>query len=75
MEDKRAHARIDSLETLMANHMQEHTELTTSLKTISDNTAELVAIVKGVKGVRTFVLWLAPFVAAVYALWAWIKTP
>lgn len=74
MEDKRAHERLDSLELLMANHMREHTELNLSLKTISENTAELVSLVKGVKGLRSFVLWLAPFVAALYALWAWAKS-
>lgn len=75
MEDKRAHERLDSLEILMVNHIKEHIELNTSLKVISENTAELVALVKGVKGFRSFVLWVAPFVAALFALWAWAKGP
>lgn len=80
MEDKRAHDRITSLESVMATHMAEHTALaesillnTTLTREISSNTAELVALVKGVKGFRSFVLWAAPLVAALLAAWAYVR--
>lgn len=80
MEDKRAHERIDSLEAVMSDHMKEHAELsrsivenTTLTKEISTNTAELVALVKGIKGFRSFVLWVAPLAAALIAAWAYLK--
>lgn len=80
MEDHRAHERIDSLEKVMSEHIGRHSELVKSIqentamtKTISENTAELVVLVKGVKGIRSFVLWLAPFMAAVWAGWTWLK--
>lgn len=80
MEDKRAHERLDNLEGVMATHMEEHAELsrsivenTTLTREISTNTAELVALVKGVKGFRSFILWVAPLAAALLAVWAYIK--
>ena len=80
MEDKRAHERITNLEQVMANHIAEHTVLAESIvlntklsKEISSNTAELVALVKGVKGFRSFVLWAAPFVAAVMSVLYFLK--
>ncbi len=66
MEDKRAHERIDNLEQAVA----ENTALT---KQIAENTTELVALVKGVKGFRAMIVWGAPVVAAIYAVWHWIK--
>ena len=38
-----------------------------------DNTSELVGLVKGAKGLRSFVVWGAPIVAAVLAGYAWIR--
>ena len=80
MEDKRAHERINSLEQVMADHIESHaqiekaiTENTDLTRTISENTGELVALVKGIKGFRAFTLWIAPFVVALLALWAWLK--
>ena len=79
MEDQRAHARIDSLESIMSKHIEEHQNLSSAIientqltRTISENTAELVLLVKGVKGLRAIVLWLAPFVAIIYGAWAWV---
>ena len=80
-ETRRAHERITNLETVMASHMAEHTALAESIllntqltREISSNTAELVTLVKGVKGLRSFVVWAAPLAAALLALWAWLKT-
>lgn len=82
MEDHRAHERINSLESVMSQHISEHASLAQSIientamtKTISENTSELVTLVKGFKGIRSFVLWLAPFVAVIWAAWVWIRGP
>jgi len=42
-------------------------------KGIADNTAELVTLVKGAKGLRSFVVWAAPIAAVLAAAWAWLK--
>jgi hypothetical protein len=63
-EDRRAHERIDSLEKTVKDHLEDHSLVVKRLDEISENTSELVMLVKGVKGVRGFVLWLAPMVAA-----------
>lgn len=77
MEDHRAHERITSLEVTMAGHIAEHATLLQSIventamtRTISENTSELVTLIKGVKGLRSFLLWLAPLIAAIGTLWA-----
>jgi hypothetical protein len=85
--DKRAHERLTSLEGVVKAHIDSHQSLEASLeentqltRTISENTAEIVTLIKGVKGFRGFVLWLAPFVAAIgtivaaiAAAWYWVK--
>ncbi len=80
-ETRRAHERITGLEVLFQQHMTDHSrfekavaENTALTKGIADNTAELVALVKGAKGLRSFVVWAAPLAAALLALWAWLKT-
>ena len=72
MEDKRAHERIDGLESVVKNHIIEHTKFEKALaentdltKTIAKNTSELVTLVKGAKGLRTFLVWAAPIALAV----------
>jgi len=71
--DKRAHDRIDRLE---ARHMEleksiaENTNMT---REIADNTKELVELFKGAKGLRALVLFIAPAIAAVYAIIQYIK--
>lgn len=66
MEDRRAHQRIDKLEQAI----EENTILTRQLV---DNTTELVILVKGAKGLRAFILWITPIIAAIMAIWFWIK--
>lgn len=73
MEDKRAHERLNLLEAALTTHIKEHIKLNSSMNTIRDNTVELVALVKGVKGFRSFVIWVAPFIAAIFAAWTWWK--
>ena len=80
MEDRRAHTRIDNLEETVKNHIESHSKFEQALehntnltKEIADNTAELVTLVKGAKGFRTFVIWSAPIAAAFAAVYAWIK--
>lgn len=80
VEDRRAHERLDLVEDKMDKHLADHarfelaiaenTELT---KQIAENTSELVNIVKGAKGLRSFVIWAAPIAAAVAACWAFFK--
>lgn len=81
MEDRRAHERIDGLETTIQNHFTEHEKFERSLaenaemtRQLVKNTQEIVDLVKGVKGFRALLLWLTPVVAAVYAVWVWIKS-
>ena len=68
MEDQRAHKRIDNLELAVA----ENTALT---KQIVANTAELVMLVRGARGLRMFIVWVSPVVLAVIGVWHWFKPP
>lgn len=86
--DQRAHKRITALEDIVKTHIDNHKTLEDGLaentrltKSISENTAEIVSLIKGVKGFRGFVLWLAPFVAglatvgaAMAGAWYWLKS-
>lgn len=80
MDVRYAHERIDGLERVMSEHLKEHSKLANAIlentqmtREISTNTAELVALVKGIKGFRSLVLWAAPFIAAMLATWAWFR--
>lgn len=79
MEDRHAHARIDALEEKLTVHFDAHvgwekalSENTALTKTIADNTAELVTLVKGAKGLRTFLLWVTPLAVAAEAIYLWL---
>lgn len=80
MEDRRAHERLDTIESAVKNHIQAHQKFEDSLaentaltQTIADNTSEIVELVKGAKGLRSFVVWATPIMAAAAATWAWMK--
>jgi len=80
MEDKRAHERLDGLEQVIKNHIEAHavfekaiTENTILTREIADNTSEMVALFKGVKGLRTFVVWGTPIVVAYLAVLAYLR--
>lgn len=80
MEDRLAHERISVLEATMKTHFEEHerfekalAENTEMTRQLVKNTQEIVDLVKGVKGFRALLLWVTPIVAAVYAVWAWIR--
>lgn len=80
MEDRRAHERISSLEETINNHVNEHArfeaaiaENTKLTQAIADNTAELVALVKGAKGLRSLMVWATPLIVAILAVWGWLK--
>jgi len=78
--DMRAHARLDehgvrlsALESEIKAHtvaLSENTELT---RQVATNTSELVELMKGIKGLRSLVVWGAPLVAAVIALVAYLR--
>lgn len=77
MEDRRAHERITNLEGALERHLEEHSLLEDSLKEntrltqeVANNTSELVALVKGLRGLRAFFFWVAPIVA----VWAAVMT-
>lgn len=73
MEDRRAHERLDKLESIVQN-LEKDLQLNTRLtQEIADNTGELVSLFKGIKGFRTLVVWGAPMVAAVIAVLAFIR--
>lgn len=80
MLDQRAHDRIDTLDISFKSHLVEHSRFEADLKKntaltqeIADNTGELVALFKGIKGLRSFVMWATPIVIAVVAIIAFIR--
>ena len=79
-EDRRAHDRIDNLEKVVADHLTDHIEYqrmmaenTLMTQEIADNTAELVTIVKGARGLRSMLIWWGPVAAAVIALVVFLR--
>lgn len=73
MEDRRAHERIDGLEDTVKNHLNDHARFESTLTEIAENTKELVDLVRGAKGLRALVVWAAPVIAFVAAVYAWVK--
>lgn len=72
-EDRRAHTRLDLIEADLAQHKKEHDKFEKAIEAIASNTDEIVQLVRGAKGLRSFVIWAAPLVAAILATWAWMK--
>lgn len=87
MEDRRAHTRIDAIEITLEKHLtkinsfeqmiemstaslKENTKLT---KEIAINTADLVDLVRGIKGFRKLLIWASPIVAIIGGLIIWIR--
>lgn len=80
MEDRRAHERITTLEEILRNHVEGHVKFEAAIaentkltQTIADNTSEIVALVKGAKGLRSLMVWATPLVVAILAVWGWLK--
>ena len=80
MEDRRAHERLDVVEAAITKHNEEHRQFEASIaentkltQTIVDNTTELVQLVKGAKGLRSFVIWAAPLAGVMGVVYTWIK--
>ena len=79
--DQRAHERLDSVEKIVVEHIKEHTKFEAALAEnvrvsteTAKNTGELVEILRGVKGLRSFVVWAAPLAVCVAAVWHFIRT-
>ena len=79
-DDKRAHERIDGLEHVLRTHIEDHSKFEKSLsenthltREIAENTSEMVALFKGVKGLRSLIVWGAPVVALVFGIIAYIR--
>ena len=79
-EDRRAHERIDSVEKVVTQHIKEHSKFERALAEnvkmsteTAKNTAELVEILKGAKGLRNFMVWVAPLAVGIIAVGAWLK--
>lgn len=84
LEDRRAHQRIDNLETIVKDHLAAHTRFEEALaentkitKSIQESTAstaksvkEVVVLLHGLKSIRTFAVWASPIFAALAAIWA-----
>lgn len=73
--------RLDMLEEWREKHVEEHarfeamiSENTRLTKSIADNTEVIVDLIRGAKGLRSFLVWAAPLVAFLLGLWAWLKT-
>ena len=80
IEDRRAHDRIDTIEEIVKKHIEGHTKFEAAIEhntrltqSIAENTAELVSLVRGAKGLRSFLVWAAPVVVALAGLLAWLK--
>ena len=72
MEDRRAHERLDILEMTMRELQNTQKLNADSIMAIEKNTAEMVEIMKGAKGIMAIITMLAKFMAAVgavYVLW------
>jgi hypothetical protein len=67
------HRRISDLAEDSKNHTAALLENTMLTKQIADNTSEIVELFRGAKGVRSFVLWLTPYLAGIGAIWATVK--
>ena len=80
MEERRVHERLTVVEQWVDKHEQRHCEFEEALrhnteltKTIATNTTELVAIVKGAKGLRSLIVWLAPIFVILAAALAYLR--
>lgn len=80
MEDRRAHERISEVEIVLDKHLKEHSKFERALAEnvrqttqIAANTAELVTILKNVKGIRSFIVWATPVAIAIGAIVIFIK--
>lgn len=78
MDDRRAHERIGHLEEVVGKHLIDHARFEESLlrnteltMKIAENTSELVTLVRGAKGLRTFMVWVTPVVIGVAAVITW----
>lgn len=73
MEDRRAHERIETLETTIKKHIEDHARFETSLNEIASNTKELVELVRGARGLRAFIVWATPIAVFLAAIYTWLK--
>jgi len=80
IEDRRAHERIDTLEGAVKQHIEGHAKFEAAIEhntrltqSIADNTAELVTLVRGAKGLRSFLVWVTPVMVAFAAVWTWFE--
>lgn len=72
-EDRRAHVRISNLEERL-NIFEKKLDINTAAtQTIAENTTEIVSLIKGAKGLRSFVVWATPIAAAVAVVWVFFK--
>ena len=79
-EDRRVHERLESLEVsfkmlrdqhlIISKQIEENTKMT---KSVMENTASIIEIVKGANGIRRLIVWLLPVAGVVGAAWAGIK--
>lgn len=88
MIDELAHKRINNVEKTLDTHFKQITTLeraieqnTSSLaknteltQEIANNTAEMVSLIKGVKGLRQLVVWLSPVVILAFAVITYFKS-
>lgn len=79
-EDRRAHERINTVEETVKILARQHAhfeqalaENTAMTKEIAGDTKEIISFFKSVKGVRTFMMWVAGPVAIIVAAWSWVK--
>lgn len=84
-----AHRRLDDLEIQVNSHAEQINVLVENIsetnrsvhentritQEVANNTAELVELFKGAKVFRKFLLGVAPVIAVLYAVYAWIKGP
>jgi hypothetical protein len=72
--ERRLEHRVAKLEGDFDKHLAKHVPLDTALKELRRNnemTEETYKVIKGAKGLRSFVVWIAPIVALAYEAWQW----
>lgn len=70
MEDRRAHERIDEVETALKRHLDSHHIMEEAINKIADNTSELVDLFRGAKGLRKLLIWIWPFALILASIFA-----
>lgn len=81
LEDRRAHARLDTLQEVIAKHLSDHAKYekaiadnTDLIKKIVENTSKLVTLYEGAVNFRNFLIWVSPVVVIIAGVVVWVRS-